>query len=461
MSPAPDTSYRAECRELWKLAIPIAIAQLGRAMMGFVDTAVLARAGTTSLSAAALSTAILILGIGFGSGLVMGAEPLVSQSLGAGNPSRARALLWQGNYVAVGFGILLAIALLVGIHLLPLFGVQFAELPEVQDYITWQVPSLPLLLLFINTHAYLQAQDRTRVLVVATVIANVLNLVGDVLFVFGGADLPAYFGPLRAIPAMGAKGAALSTSLCCALQWALVARVVRQIPVPGPRPSARPEPRVILQILGLGAPIGLHILADEGFLAVVTMLARKLGPESLAAHQLALSFHIITFTMTAGLCNASSVRVGWAVGAGDSALARLRGWSAFGSAAVFMGCSGFVYAFFPHTLAWLIGAPAEVLPLLLPLMMVMATLQISDGVMGVGSGVLRGLGETRFPFVAQLASNYLVGLPVALFLAFGLDYGLRGLWWGIGAGLTAVAVSLVWRFNRLSAGEIQPLQAHV
>ncbi|WP_375771717.1 MATE family efflux transporter [Archangium gephyra] len=462
MSPPPAVpTRREEFRELWKLALPIAIAQLGRSLMGFVDTAVLARAGTTSLSAGALSVALLILTTGFGAGLVLGADPLVSQSLGAGNPSRARAYLWQGNYVAVVAGTLLSLAITGSVLLLPRLGVDFVELPEVQDYILWQAPSLPLMLLFINTHTYLQALGRPHVLVVSTVLANLLNLMADILFVFGGAGLPAFFGPLRAVPAMGVKGAALATTLCCALQCAIVLWAVRRIPVSGEKPSRLPDRRILLQILGLGLPIGLHIIADESFLAIVSVLARQLGPESLGAHQLAVSFSIITFAVTMGISNAGSVRVGLAVGAGDLPLTKLRGGVAFVSGALFMGCSGLVFMFFPHALARLIGAPAEVVPLLVPLLMVMAAFQLSDGVMAVGGGVLRGLGETRFTFVANLAGHYLVGLPVGLFLGFGLNHGLQGLWWGVCAGLTAIAACLVWRFTRLTAAPLQPLQAQV
>ncbi|WNG51306.1 MATE family efflux transporter [Archangium minus] len=452
-------SRREEFRELWKLALPIAIAQAGQSLMSFVDTAVVSRAGTEALAAVGLSTAVFFAISSFAMGLMMGVDPLVSQAFGAGNASRARALLWQGSYLAVIVGLVLAVPLMVVPRLLPYFGVEFAERSQFQDYLDWRAPSLPLMLLFINTRSYLQSAALTRPLVVATVVANVFNLGADILFVFGGEVLPEWCGPLRLIPAMGVKGSAIATLLCCILQWALVAWAVRQVPVPGGIPSVRPVRSDILQALRVGVPIGLHIAAEVGVFSLAGVLARWLGPESMSAHQIAISFGSLSFTVAVGIGNAGSVRVGWAVGSRNTPRARLSGLMAFVSGAGFMSLSALMFALFPRQLAELMGTPAEVMPLVVPLLMVCAVFQISDGIQGVGAGVLRGAGDTRFTFYANMVGHYGVGLPVALLLGFGLKLGVFGIWWGLCAGLTAVALALFWRFYRQSAGTFQPLEA--
>ena len=456
---APTHSRRTELRELWKLALPIAIAHAGQSMMGVVDTAVVGRAGTEALSAVALSNAVFFAVSSFAIGLMMGVDPLLSQAFGARNASRARALLWQGSYLAVAAGVLLAVPLVVVPRVLPRFGVDFTELPLVQDYLTWRAPSLPLLLLFMTARSYLQSVARTSALVVATVVANVFNLGADILFVFGGEVLPAGFGPLRAFPALGVKGSALATLLCAGIQWAVVALAVHYVGVPGGKPSVRPVKADLLQALWVGLPIGLHLAAEVGVFALAGVLARALGPESISAHQIALSYGSLSFTVALGIGNAGSVRVGWAVGAHDTPLARLSGFMAFASGAGFMALCALTFALFPLPLARLMGAPEEVIPMVVPLLMVCAVFQVSDGIQGVGAGVLRGAGDTRFTFVANLVGHYAVGLPVALLLGFGLGYGVTGIWWGLCAGLTAVALALIWRFERLSAGTLRPLEA--
>jgi MATE family multidrug resistance protein len=101
----------------------------------------------------------------------------------------------------------------------------------------------------------------------------------------------------------------------------------------------------------------------------------------------------------------------------------------------------------------------EVVAAAAPLLAVAALFEISDGVQGVGAGVLRGAGDTRFTFVANMVGHYLVGLPVAILLGMVLGGGVVGLWWGLCAGLTAVAVALLLRFWRLSRRAIAPVEA--
>jgi MATE family multidrug resistance protein len=114
----------------------------------------------------------------------------------------------------------------------------------------------------------------------------------------------------------------------------------------------------------------------------------------------------------------------------------------------------------PGALARTLSDQPDVIAASVPLLAVCAVFQLSDGIQGVGAGVLRGAGDTRFAFLANLVGHYAVGLPVAIALGLYLGRGVIGLWWGLCAGLTAVAVALLTRFLRLSAREILPLEAH-
>jgi len=92
-----------------------------------------------------------------------------------------------------------------------------------------------------------------------------------------------------------------------------------------------------------------------------------------------------------------------------------------------------------------------------PIFLVAAVFQLSDGLQAIGAGVLRGAGDTIFPLVSNLVGHWLVGLPIALYLGFHRKMGIVGLWWGLCAGLTAVAILLLLRFNRLSKTAIEPI----
>jgi len=456
-SPIPARS-RDELRVLVRLALPLGLAQAGQALMGLVDTAVVGRAGAVQLAGAALGNAVVFAVCIVGIGTLMGADPLISQALGARDPVRARRLYWQALRVAAAASAVLVLPTLVLAYLLEPLGIAPDVATAAREFVWWRLPGMAALLIFYAQRSYVQSVGAARALVWATVLANVINLLLDLLLVFGGARLPAWTGALRWIPPMGAGGSALATSLVQISEVAFLAWVVRQIPLPArPTDLHRHLPEDGRRILRVGVPIGLHFGAEVGVFALAGFLAGRLGAESLAAHQIALTFSSVTFTFAMGIGNAGSVRVGLAVGARDTPGARRAGLLAFGAGAAFMSCAALTYLLFPGPIVATMTNDPAIAAIAVPLFMVAAVFQVSDGVQGVGAGVLRGAGDSRFTFTANVVGHYLVGLPLALALGFGMHRGVLGIWWGLAAGLTAVAAALVWRFLRISGREIVPL----
>jgi MATE family multidrug resistance protein len=455
--PSPSTPLRAEVSALVRLAVPLAIAQGGQSLMGIVDTAVVGRAGPLALAGVGLGNALFMALSVFGMGVMHGLDPLVSQALGAGDAKRARQLLWQGNWLAFALAAALALPFLVAPPLLRPLGIDAAVAHESGRYLLGRLPGLPFFFLYLSGRAYLQAIGATRPMVVAIVVANALNVPAVVLLVFGGAALPALAGPLRAIPAMGAAGAAIATSACTAVQLGVLALAVRR--VPAGELSRAPVARDLRTAARVGLPIGLHMGAEVLSFALAGFVAGRLGALPLASHQLALSVAALTFTVAVGFGNAGSVRVGWAVGARDRTAARRAGLVAFGSGAVFMTTTGVLFAAFPAAIARALTDDPALVQAAVPLLRLAALFQISDGIQAVGAGVLRGAGETRFTFAANLLGHWALGVPAAVLLAFGAGLGVVGLWWGFVIGLTAVGASLLGRFLWISAREIAPLPA--
>jgi MATE family multidrug resistance protein len=313
----------------------------------------------------------------------------------------------------------------------------------------WLAP----LLLFVVVRAYLQAQHVTRPMVVAMLIGNVFNLVSDIVLVFG-------YGPF---PRMGVAGAALSTDLGAILQLAIVAWTVKSIHLPphdfGVLHKANwPE---IRQAIRLGTPVGLQMAAELGVFALVGLLAGHLGATDLAAHQLVLAFASLTFTIAVGVASAGSVRVGLAVGARDQPRTRTAGFAAIIGGTGFLLIGASIFALFPRAVAHLLTDEETVIAASVPILLIAAVFQLSDGLQAIGAGVLRGAGDTVFPLASNLIGHWLVGLPIALYLGFHRNMGIVGLWWGLCAGLTAVAILLLFRFNRLSKTEIVPITRSV
>jgi multidrug resistance protein, MATE family len=458
VTPSPARPIRQEISALTRLAVPLAIAQGGQALMGVVDAAVVGRLGAVPLAGVGLGNA-LQLGVSIlGIGVMMGLDPLFAQAIGAGDRLRARRLLWQGVWMSLAVATVLALPLLLVPLALEPLGIEHAVAAEAGPYVLWRTPGLVFLFFYGVSRGYLQASNVTRPIVVATIVANVVNLPLDVLLVFGGAELPAWTGPLRLVPAMSAAGAATATSVCTLLQAALLLLAVSRTGLPAAHPALRrPIPSELRVAFRVGLPIGLHLAAEVGIFALVGFLAGRLGAVPLAAHQVAIAIASLTFTVAVGFGNGGSVRVGWAVGARDRVAARRSGLVAFGAGAVFMTGCGLVFMAFPGAIARLLTDDPAVLATATPLLRVAALFQISDGIQGVGAGVLRGAGETRFTFAANVLGHWALGFPAAVLLGLVFDGGVVGLWWGFWIGLTTVAVALLWRFLRVSEREIVPL----
>lgn len=434
----------SELRKLLRLAAPIAFTQAGYALMGLVDTAVVGRLGAGPLGAVGLANGLFFALAVMGLGAMLGLDPLFAQALGARDDARARELIWQGLWLSA----LVTLALALPIAALPFLLEPSGIAPDVAHdarlFLWLRLPGLWPMLAFAALRSYLQARERLRALIVATVVANVANLCLDLVLVFGKLG----------VPALGAPGSGLATSICSLLQFVILAFAVR--------PGRRQAPRTadLRKALAVGIPVGLQMGAEVGVFALVGLLAGRLGAESLAAHQVAISLASFTFCAAVGVGMAGTVRVGWAVGARDTPAARRSGLTAFAGGAGIMSLSALCFWLAPGALARMLSDQPAVISASVPLLGVCAVFQLSDGIQGVGAGVLRGAGDTRFPFLANLIGHYFIGLPVAIALGLWLGHGVIGLWWGLCAGLTAVAIALLTRFVRISSREITPLEAH-
>lgn len=450
----PAGDVRREIGKLFRLAAPLAAAQAGTQLMGLVDIAVLGRVGARELGGAGLGNAVFFAVSVFGMGVVFGVDPLISQAVGADDQTRARRLLWQGCWLALEVTAVLTAILFILAALLPTFGVQPELVEPARTFLALRTLSLAPFLLFFVIRAYLQALGKTAPLIAAMVAANIVNFALDVYLIFGGSILPRWCGVLRDMPPMGVAGAALATVGATIIEVLIVVAAVRKIPVVVDHRRNRAE---MMQAFRIGLPMGLQIGAEVGVFALVGVLAARLGTLHLAAHQLVIGLASFTYTASLGVASAGSVRVGIAIGARDARATRLSGHVAFLGGAGVMLVSALAFAFAPGPLARLITNQPDVLAAAIPLFLVAAVFQLSDGTQAVGAGVLRGAGDTKFSFLANLFGHWVIGLPIALYLGFTMGLGIVGLWWGLCAGLTVVALMLFVRFEKLSRGEIAPI----
>ena len=200
------------------------------------------------------------------------------------------------------------------------------------------------------------------------------------------------------------------------------------------------------QLVALGAPAAGQLTLEVGVFAMASALAGRMLPASLAAHQIALNLAGFTYMVPLGVASAGAVRVGQAIGRRDAAGAARAGWTALLFGVVFMSVAAIAFVAIPRPLIGAFTTDTRVLEIGIALLAVAAVFQLFDGLQAVGTGVLRGLGETRLPMLWNLAGHWFIGLPIAYLLAFHFGFGVIGLWWGLSSGLIicGVALLIVW-----------------
>ncbi len=435
---------RHSARSVLRLAGPVIVAELGWMAMQVVDTMLVRHLGAAAIGAVGIGGALFMAVTVFGTGLLMGLDPLVAQAVGAGRPDEAKRWLHHGVFVAVVVSVPLLVLLSAGPGLLRAAGVHQDVLPLAAPYLQTLRWSLPPLLLFVATRRYLQGRAAVRPVMIALLSANVVNAVVGWLLINGIAGLPR----------LGVVGAAWATVVARIYMALLLVGVIRVLDSGSAEtcPPVALERARVWQLLRLGLPAAAQVTLEVGAFALATTLASRLAPASLAAHHIALTLWSLTFMVPMGVSSAAAVLVGHGVGRRDAVEARGAGWSAIRVGVGFMILAGLVFLALPVPLMRIFTTDPAVVGVGWRLLMVCAVFQLFDALQVVATGALRGLGETRSPMVWNFVGLWCFGLPLGYTLAFPLDWGIVGLWVGLSGGLCLVGSVLLKAWHRHAAG---------
>ena len=433
-----------------RLALPVVVVQVGMMLLGVVDTMVVGRLSSEALAAVALGHVMVVAVSSFGVGLLLALDPLVAQAVGANDAVAARRAVQRGLLMAFALMVPTTLLLLPGETALTLLRQPPETVPIAAAYARICIPGLLPFYGFVVLRQSLQAMGRMRPIVTTIIVVNLFNLVADWVLVFGA-------GP---IPRLGPVGSAWATTAARSLLFVILLVFARKelAPVLGRLDRAVFRLQPLWRTMRLGIPIGFQLQLEMVAFAAIALLMGGLGTVQMAAHQVAINLASLTFMVPLGISSASAVRVGQAIGADDAGLARRAAASGLLIGAGFMSLMAALFVGAPRLLAAAYTSVGEVVTLAALLIPIAGYFQIFDGLQVVSSGVLRGAGDTRAPLVVNIVGFWFIGLPTSLILAFRLDYGPQGLWWGVAAGLGAVAVFLLSRVASKLRGELQKVE---
>ena len=428
-----------------RLALPIIQAEIGWMSMGLVDTLMVSPLGPSAIGAVGTGSILYLAVMVVGMGTLLALDTFVSQSYGAGRIDECHRWLFAGIQLAAMLTVLLTALSFALIAALPSFGLHPDVLAYLQPYLTHLIWSTAPLLAYAVFRRYLQAMHIVRPVGYALVFANLVNLALNWLLIQG------HWG----FPALGVVGSAWATvfSRIAMAAFLLVVIIQRERDRPsGLRdvPFAFDGARV-WRIVRLGVPAAGQTLLEVGVFAAASALAGRITPAAAAAHNIVLNIAGLIFMVPFGFASAAAVRVGHGLGRGDPHAARAAGWIAILLALGVMTASAVLFAAAPGWLVRLFSTDADVVAIGIGLFGVAAVFQLFDGVQAVATGALRGLGDTRTPFLVNLVGHWMIGLPLAYVLCFTYGWNARGLWIGLAAGIIVTGVVLLVVWDRRSA----------
>lgn len=411
-----------------RLAWPTAVSMLSYALMSVIDTAFVGnKLGQSALSAAGVAGVLGWIIVCFGVGSLRAVKVAVSQELGNGRQDNqdylGGGLVLAGIYCVLG---ILAGALLT--FQMELFFESASTAAEGARYLWIRLVGTPAFMLYCAIREYRYAYGDMRSPMYASIIANIVNVVLNWVFLY--------------VLEMDVTGAAWGTSIGQFVEAGVLFALARS-----DFHGLRQFRRKVASIFSLGWPMGLQFLLEVSAFGVLTAILARISDLQVAAHQVAIQVQHLVFLPVVALGEAAAVLAGHAVGAKRFELvgkaARISMMMALGYVLAF-GTFEFIFA--EQISLWFVSDGVTEL-WVAPLLCLGAVFSIPDVANIVYRCVLRGTGDVRWPAFFTIASTWIFLPPLGYLMADYYGYGAVGGWLAFTAEITFITVVLALRFH--------------
>lgn len=447
--------YTKEFSYNWKLASPVMLGMLGHTFVSFVDNIMVGQLGTAELAAISLGNSFMFVAMSIGIGFSTAITPLIAEADSSNNFSKAKSTFKHGLFLCTIIGISMFLLLYFSKSILHS---NFLDQPK--EVVALAIPYLDLvafsLIPLIIFQAFKQFSDglsMTKYPMYATIIANIVNIILNYIFIFGKFGLPAY-GIIGA-----AYGTLISRFIMVIYLWFLLANKERSKRFVTNIKILVLESNMLKKITSLGAPSAMQMFFEIVIFTAAIWLSGLLGKNPQAANQIALNLSSMTFMVAMGLGVAAMIRVGNQKGLLKFKELRRIAFSIFLFAVILAVAFAILFLIFRFQLPKIyvdlsdvsnLNDSIEVVNIAAKLLLIAAIFQISDSIQVVVLGALRGLQDVNIPTLITFVSYWIIGFPVSYFLGKENILGSVGIWIGLLAGLSSASILLYLRFNYLT-----------
>jgi len=413
---------------------------ISQTAMSFTDAAMVGRLGPVELAGVGLAGTLVWGLYSFFNGLVNGVNTFVAQDYGAKRYSRIGVMTWQGIYFAAISGLVLFVLSNFSGDLFRLLGPARDVQTLGSAYLKIRMQGGIFIIMWMCFSSFLRGLGDTRTPLKITVVANVINIAGDYLLIFGKLGLPR-------LETEGAAIATITANAVGAFLFFLTFIRHKRSEEYATRSRWQPRLREMKRLSSVGLPIGLQWFLDMGSFIIFSALIGRIGTMQLAANEATIRLLSMSFLPLVGVGIAGTTLVGQYIGQDEPEFACRSGNSAIRLGMIYTSFIALVFLVFPDKLVSIINDNPDVVRIGSRIVRLVAVFQIFDGIGIISNGCLRGAGDTRWAMFIGVGYAWFLFLPMAYLGGFVLKGGALGAWAGATVYIIALGLTFYLRFR--------------
>ncbi|HDZ77236.1 MAG TPA: MATE family efflux transporter [Candidatus Omnitrophica bacterium] len=419
------------------LAAPLMIGALLHSTQSLIDMFWVGSLGPESIAAVAMSGIIMMLVFTIVAGIGIGAISLISKNIGAGNPEGAQLCAYQ----ALTFGFILSLTIgICGLFFsdkfLALLGAEASVINVGSGYLKILLMGSFTMVLLLLSGSILQGSGDMINPMIFMVIANLLNIVLDPIFIFGIGIKPMY-----------TAGAAVATILGQGIALFLALRLFshQRSKIHLRISKIRLKLDIMMDMLRVGVPTSLQMFFRSIMSMVIINIVAGFGTAAVAAFGIVMRIHINALMPAFALGGAAATLMGQNIGAGNIERAKKSVWAATLMDMGVMFIAGFIFYNFSGTIISIFTNDPQVVAIGSEFIRISAFFYIFIAFGVVLNRALGGAGDTVVPMLITFISLWGYLVPAAYWVAKYTSFGLTGIWWVMATSYALNGLlTLVW-----------------
>ncbi|WP_291583933.1 MATE family efflux transporter [Clostridium sp. UBA6640] len=419
---------------IFTLAVPVIIENILQTFLGTVDTYFAGKINDNAIAAISVTNLIINLFIAFFAAISIGTSAIVSRNFGKGDFSKTNLAIKQSTILGILVGLIVGIInLILYKPILMISGASEQILSyAVPYYIVVAVPSIFLCISLILSSC-LRATSNTKIPMIATGAANIINIILNLAFINLG---------------LGIIGLGLATTISRIVNVIILLAAIKRNES-GIRLDLRNlqiEKNTLNSIIKIGAPAGIEKLIMRLGQLVYNSMIISIGVSTYVAHNVAGNIESYSYIPAMGFGVATATLVGISLGENNTNKAKNLVFLSNFITTIFMVSIGIIFFIFAPQLVSIFTDTKEVQEMVVKVLRLIALFQPFAAITQIFSSALQGSGDTKFPMYTTLIGIWCVRVGGGYLLGVILGLGLFGVWLGYALDITIRSIFLLKRF---------------